>query len=112
MGEFAVVFDDRARRWLNEDPHQAALVIAYSDTRCCGGGHIRDLPLRRSRRGDARSELVEIGAVGGRRILLDPRIMRRMPREIPVTVGGLGPFQGLHLDFSGDEWARLLYDTP
>lgn len=34
MGEFAVVFDDRARRWLSEHPHQAALVIAYSDTRC------------------------------------------------------------------------------
>jgi hypothetical protein len=33
-----------------------------------------------------------------------------MPRTIPVTVGGGGPFKGLHLDFSGDEWARLLYD--
>ncbi|MDQ6879119.1 MAG: hypothetical protein M3082_15800 [Candidatus Dormibacteraeota bacterium] len=50
--------------------------------------------------------------MAGRRILLDPRIMPRMPRTIPVTVGGLGPFQGLHLDFSGDEWARLLYDWP
>jgi hypothetical protein len=50
--------------------------------------------------------------VTGRRILIDARIRPRMPRKIPVTVGGLGPFQGLHLDFSGDEWARLLYDTP
>jgi len=48
--------------------------------------------------------------VTGRRILLDPRIMARMPRTIPVTVGGLGPFQGLHLDFSAEEWSRLLYD--
>jgi hypothetical protein len=34
MGEFAVVLDDRAQRWLNEHPNQDALVIAYSDTRC------------------------------------------------------------------------------
>jgi hypothetical protein len=112
MDEFAVEFDVRARRWLEEHPNRDALVIAYSDSRCCGGGHIRDLRLRRSRRGDERSALIDIGGVDGRRILVDPRIMPRMPREIPVTVGGLGPFQGLHLDFSGDEWARLLYDSP
>jgi len=56
--------------------------------------------------------LVDVGEVSGRRILLDPRIMPRMPRSIPVTVGGLGPFRSLHLDFSGEEWARLLYDVP
>jgi len=33
-----------------------------------------------------------------------------MPRSIPITIAGLGPFKGLHLDFSGEEWARLLYD--
>jgi hypothetical protein len=53
-----------------------------------------------------------IGAVGGRQILLDRRIMPRMPARIPVCVRGLGPFRGLHLDFSGEEWAHLLYDTP
>jgi hypothetical protein len=56
--------------------------------------------------------MVDIGSVDGRRILLDPRILPRIPRVIPITVRGLGPFRGLHLDFSGDEWARLLYDTP
>jgi hypothetical protein len=112
MDEFAVEFDDQAQRWLEEHPSPDALVIAYSDTRCCGGGHIRDLRLRRSRRGDRRSTLVDIGEVAGRRLLLDPRIMGRIPRRIPLTVGGLGPFQGLHLAFSGDQWARLLYDAP
>jgi len=34
MDEFVIVFDDRARRWLNEHPNQDSLVIAYSDTRC------------------------------------------------------------------------------
>jgi len=36
--------------------------------------------------------------------------MPRMPITIPVTVGGFGPFRGLHLGFSGEEWARLLYE--
>ena len=34
MDDFAVVFDDDARRWLAEHPTRDALVIAYSDTRC------------------------------------------------------------------------------
>jgi hypothetical protein len=34
-----------------------------------------------------------------------------MPQKIPVTIGGIGPLRGLHLDFSGEEWARLLYDA-
>jgi len=45
---FAVVFDDKARRWLNEHPSQDAPAIAYEDSRCCGGGHIREVWLRRS----------------------------------------------------------------
>jgi len=38
--------------------------------------------------------------------------MPRIPRVMPITVRGVGPFRGLHLGFSGDQWARLLYDTP
>jgi hypothetical protein len=34
MDEFAIVFDDDARRWLAEHPTRDALVIAYSDARC------------------------------------------------------------------------------
>jgi hypothetical protein len=108
---FAVIFDAKARRWLNEHPSQDALVIAYEDSRCCGGGHIRDVRLRRSQRRDEKSSLVDIGDVTGRRILLDRRIILRMPQKIPITVGGIGPLRGLHLDFSGEEWARLLYDA-
>ena len=108
---FEVTFDDKARRWLIEHPSQDALVIAYEDSRCCGGGHIRDVRLRRSRRGDQRSSLVDIGNVSGRRILVDRRVILRMPQTIPVTVGGIGPLRGLHLDLSGEEWARLLYDS-
>ena len=107
---FAVIFDDKARRWLDEHPSQDALVIAYEDSRCCGGGHIRDLRLRRGRRRDEIASMVDIGDVDGRRILLDRRILLRMPHTIPVTVGGIGPLRGLHLDLSGEEWARLLYD--
>ncbi|HYS01929.1 MAG TPA: hypothetical protein VET82_06235 [Candidatus Eisenbacteria bacterium] len=111
MAEFEVTFDDEALRWLGERPSGDPLVIAYEDSRCCGGGHIRDLRVRGSRRREEESEgLVGVGEVDGRRILLDRRIMPRMPRRIPVTVRGLGPFRSLHLDFSGEEWARLLYE--
>ena len=108
---FEVAFDEQARRWLDEHPSQDALVIAYEHSRCCGGGHLRDLRLRRGRDKDERSKrLLNIGEIAGRPLLLDRRIMPRLPRVIPITVGGLGLFRGLHLDFSGEEWARLLYD--
>ena len=108
---FRIIFDEKARRWLDEHPSRDALVIAFEDSRCCGGGHIRDLRLRRRRKQDERAaRLIDIGEVGGRRILLDGRILPRMPRTIPITVGGIHPFVGLHLDFSGEQWARLLYD--
>jgi len=111
IGAFLVSFDEEAQQWMAEHPSQDALVIAYQDTRCCGGGHIRDLRLRRSQARDEDSEqLADIGEAAGRRILLDRRIMPRMPTTIPVTVGGFGPFRGLHLGFSGEEWARLLYE--
>jgi hypothetical protein len=33
-----------------------------------------------------------------------------MPTAIPITVGGFGPFRGLHLAFSAEQWGRLLYE--
>jgi hypothetical protein len=111
MGASEVVFDDEALRWLGERPSADPLVIAYEDSRCCGGGHIRDLRVRGSRRRDEESDgLVRVGEVNGRRVLLDRRIMPRMPRRIPVTVRGRGLLRSLHLNFSGEEWARLLYE--
>jgi len=108
---FLITFDEKARRWLEEHPSRNALVIALEDSRCCGGGHIRDLRLRRGHTQDDHAKgLIDIGEVAGRRILLDGRILPRMPRTIPITVGGIRPFLGLHLDFSGEQWARLLYD--
>ncbi len=49
--------------------------------------------------------------MNGRRILLDRRIMPRMPGVIPITVFGIGPFKGLHLKFTGEQWGELLYAT-
>jgi hypothetical protein len=34
MEQFAIAFDDKARRWLDVHPNRDALVIAYSDARC------------------------------------------------------------------------------
>src|SRR2546428_13165578 len=77
---FTVIFDDKASRWLNEHPSQDALVIAYEDSRGCGGGHIRDVRLRRSHRGDQRSSVVELGDVSGSVIFIDRRIMTRLAK--------------------------------
>jgi hypothetical protein len=35
--------------------------------------------------------------------------MPRMSGVIPITVRGIGPFRGLHLDFSSEDWGELLY---
>jgi hypothetical protein len=108
---FLVTLDEKARHWLAEHPSDDPLVIAFEDSRCCGGGHVRDLRLRRRRSREGRAaRLIAIAEVAGRQILLDRRIMPRMPRTIPISVGGIHPFRGLHLDFSGEQWARLLYD--
>jgi hypothetical protein len=108
---FLISVDEKAHRWLAEHPSPDPLLIAFQDSRCCGGGHIRDLRVRRGRNQAERAgRFIDIGEVEGRRILLDGRIMPRMPRTIPITVGGMHPFVGLHLDFSGEQWARLLYD--
>src|SRR2546428_5457046 len=86
---FSVIFDDKACRWLNEHPSQDALVIAYEDSRCSGGGHIREAWLRRSPQRDERSSLVR----------LRPRCtmlsISQPPPETPGTSQGDGVYPTL-----------------
>src|ERR1700730_11459170 len=88
MDEFALEFDVVARDWLEEHPNPDALVIAYSDTRCCGGGHIRDLRLRRSRRADKRSALGGIGEALPVKRRMGSTALRRAAGHLPVMEGG------------------------
>jgi hypothetical protein len=110
---FALELDDKARRWLEEHPRPEALVIAYTMTRCCGGTTVCDVRLRQERRSDRASpRLRQVGTVKGRELLMDSRIVERLPLRIPVTVRGFGPLKGLRLNLESEQWARLLYPEP
>ena len=107
--EFEVKLDDRANRWLGSQPAMGPVVIAYLETRCCGGGRVCDVRVRMGKRAE-RYSLIRIGSVDGRELMLDRRIAQRLPLQLVLTVRGIGPFQALSLDLKGEEWGRLLYD--
>ena len=109
---FHIELDPPAMRWLEQHPGPSPLVIAYQVTRCCGG-KVRDVRMRVSKAAAAeRHELLRIGSAAGRDVLIDARILRAMPRRIPITARGLRARQKLALDLSGEEWGRLLYGDP
>jgi hypothetical protein len=90
--------DDKALRWLDEHPTQGALVLALTVTRCCRGTRVRDVRLRPERKSDRPSQrLLEIGAINGREVLMDSRIVGLLPPRIPGTVRGIGRFKSLSL---------------
>jgi hypothetical protein len=100
--------DDKALRWLDEHPSPSALVLAYSVTRCCGGT-VCNVRLRREKRPDRLSQQMRrIATVNGREVLVDSRIVDRLPNHLPVSVRGVGRLKRLTLNLEGDEWARLL----
>lgn len=106
---FNIQLDPRAGGWLECRSGFGSIVIAYSETRCCGGGRICQVRIRDRKRAEP-SALVRIGSVAGRELFADRRIVGRLPYRLPITVRGVGPFQALSLDLEGEEWARLLYD--
>jgi hypothetical protein len=69
-----------------------------------------DVRLRPERKSDRPSQrLLEIGAINGREVLMDSRIVGLLPPRIPVTVRGVGCFKGLSLNLNSEQWDRLLY---
>lgn len=107
---FEIEFDEKAREWLGKHPSREGLVIAFEVHRCCNGARVCDVRLRKEHPGEHFQQgRVRIGTVDGRGVFLDSRIATTMPRRIPVSVGGVGPFKGLRLKLTGPEWGRLLY---
>jgi hypothetical protein len=105
---FQIEVDTGARAWLGSHPAVRQVVIAYEEHRCCGGGKICDVRLRGAKRTE-QQPLLEAGSAEGRPVLVDRRIVQRLPRRLPITVRGIGPLRGLSLDLEGEEWASLLY---
>jgi hypothetical protein len=102
-----------ARAWLAEHPAVSRLFIAFMSSRaCCSGARVCDVRVRvdvASSRGANTATWVEFGSVEGREVLLDTRLVERMPAQVRLIVRGIGPFRRLDLDFTGEQWAELLY---
>jgi hypothetical protein len=102
--------DDRARAWLKAHPASGPRVVAYDVHRCCGGGKICLVKVRGQKAGDVPSSFVSGRLDDGTEVLIDRRAADRLPSRFKLTVRGLGPFEHLDLDLSGEEWGALLYD--
>ncbi len=102
--------DDRARDWLKAHPSPRPRVVAYEVHRCCGGGHICLVNVRGQKAGDVPATLVSATLDDGTEFLIDRRAAGRLPERFTLTVRGIGPFEHLDLDLSGEQWGALLYD--
>jgi hypothetical protein len=114
---FALSADDQARHWLDEHPEAARLVIAYMSSRaCCSGARVCDVRVRidttASQPDTHGASWVAIGNLEGREVVIDSRVVERMPAHIRFTQRGVGPLRRLDLDLSGEQWADVLYPAP
>jgi hypothetical protein len=103
-----------ARAWLADHPEVSDLFITFMSSRaCCSGARVCNVRVcvsaESSRRSNAATTWTMIGHVEGRAVQVDSRLIERMPRCVPLTVRGVGPFRRLDLDLTGEQWAELLY---
>jgi hypothetical protein len=101
--------DDQARRWLATQASARRWVIDYDVHRCCGGGKICQVNVRRLKANERRDGHLPVRLASGITFLIDPRVARRVPATIGLTVRGIGPFKHLDLDLTGEQWGELLY---
>jgi hypothetical protein len=111
---FELVVDRQAKGWLDDHPEASRLFIAFKSSRaCCSGVRVCDVQIRvelaSSHRGSGDTSWSPLGQVEGRDVFVDSRLIERMPRQLPLTGRGIGPFRHLDLDLTGEQWAELLY---
>jgi hypothetical protein len=114
---FELRVDDQARQWLDEHPQAWRLFIAYMSSRaCCSGARVCDVRIRvdtTASQPDTRgASWVTLGLLRDREVLIDARLIDRMPAQLPIIQRGVGPFRHLDLDLSGEQWADVLYPVP
>jgi hypothetical protein len=116
MDLFDVAVDRSAQEWLEQHSGAQKLFIGLTTSNCrCAGVVVRDVQVRAShppQRAAASRRWLPIGEAAGRPVLLDSRLRTTLPRQIPITTAGIGPFRHLSLDLSGEQWAEVLYPTP
>ena len=100
--------DESAHEWLRAHGAEA-WAIDYDVHRCCGGGKICSVHVRQADGKHNREDYLSADLPDGTRFVVDPRVARRLPPRVTLTVGGIGPFKHLDLELSGEEWGELLY---
>ncbi|MFI4972319.1 MAG: hypothetical protein ACHP7H_06545 [Hyphomicrobiales bacterium] len=108
--DFQLQADISAREWLNLHPADGPRVIAYDIHRCCGGGKICEVKVRRLSQDDDLDHYASGVMDDGTKFLIDRRAAARLPGRFGLTVRGIGPLKHLDLDLEGEEWGTLLYD--
>jgi hypothetical protein len=108
--EFYIDADPAARAWMEAHPESEPRVIVYSVNRCCGGGKICAVSVRRASDRDRPSALASARLEDGGVIRVDRRAAARLPARFGLTVRGIGPLKHLDLDLDPEGWGRLLFD--
>jgi hypothetical protein len=115
MDLFDVAIDPSAEEWLGQHRGTEKLFIGLTTSNCrCAGVLIRDVRVRvsqPSQRAAVSPRWLPIGDAAGRPVLLDSRLRSTLPRQIPITTAGIGPFRHLSLDLSGEQWAEVLFPS-
>jgi hypothetical protein len=106
---FHITADTQATAWLAAHPSAEPRVIAYVVNRCCGGGKICSISVRRQSRLDEASAYTPALLQDGTRLLVDGRAAARLPARFGLTVRGLGPLRHLDLELDSEQWGELLY---
>ncbi len=114
LGRFELSIDDQARQWLDERPQAKRLFIAYmSSLACCSGARVCDVRVRIganvSQRDARGASWFALGQVNGRDVMMDSRLVDRMPAHLRFVQRGVGPFRHLDLDLSSEQRADALY---
>jgi hypothetical protein len=107
---FHIETDAAARAWIEAHPETEPRVIAYSVKRCCGGGKICAVSVRRASKRDQPGGLATARLEDGSLIRVDRRAAARLPARFRLTVRGIGPLKHLDLDLEPEGWGRLLYE--
>jgi len=108
--EFRLVADGGAREWLAFHPAAGPRVIAYDVHRCCGGGKICQVTVRKLTRKDDAGAFALGRLEDGTEFLIDRRAAARLPSRFGLTVRGFGPLRHLDLDLDAEQWGALLYE--
>ncbi len=106
--------DGDARQWLVDRPQATRLFITYmSSHACCSGARVCDVRVRvdatLSQRDARGASWVTLGDLNGREVMIDSRLVDRMPSHLRFVQRGVGPFRHLDLDLTGEQWAAALY---